>query len=89
MPKKAEQTSNAVDRARLDTLIDKLVSVQLDLKPLCRNDGASLQPRQAAATIAAACAMLQSGIEDLREVIHALGDLEETRPASLPPDGSS
>jgi hypothetical protein len=72
MPEQAKETGNAKDHARLRSLIDKLVAVQLDLKPLCRDGGPRLEAHQVQTTLAAACEVLQLAIDDVREVIHHL-----------------
>lgn len=77
MPDQPSQTMwSATDRTLLTATIDKIVAVQLDLKPLC-NPSESQAPLKAPAetTIAAACDILQSAIHDLRDVIHRLEDL--------------
>jgi len=63
-----------VDRNRLEAMIDKLVAVQMDLKPLCENSGSELQGSKGR-TIAEACGVLQSAIDDLKKVILELEDL--------------
>jgi hypothetical protein len=65
-----------MDRTLLTAAIDKVVAVQLDLKPLC-SPAESRAPLKAPpeTTIAAACDILQSAIHDLRDVIHRLEDL--------------
>jgi hypothetical protein len=63
------------DRRLVTALIDKLVAVQLDLKPLCSPGGRPAPPHQIEMTIAPACDILQSAIEDLRDMIQRLEDL--------------
>ena len=72
MPEQAKETANATDHARLRFLIDKLVAVQLDLKPLCRAGGPRVEAHQVQTTLVAACEVLQLAIEDVRDVIHHL-----------------
>jgi hypothetical protein len=72
MPEPAKETGNATDHARLRALIDKLVAVQLDLKPLCRDGGPRTDAHQVQTTLAVVCDVLQLAIEDLRDVIHHL-----------------
>jgi hypothetical protein len=64
----------AVDRRRLTSMIDKLVAVQLDLKPLCDDTGSKIQEAQI--TIVEACEVLQSAIDDLKQVIFSLEGLQ-------------
>jgi len=56
-------------------MIDKLVAIQLDLKPLCDETGSRIQEATAHATIVEACEVLQSAIDDLKQVIFALEGL--------------
>jgi len=72
MPEQAERPGNGEDHVRLRALIDKLVAVQLDLKPLCRDRGPRVDADRIQTTLAAACDVLQLAIEDLRDVIHHL-----------------
>jgi len=65
----------AVDRRRLTSMIDKLVAVQLDLKPLCADTGTKIQEATAHITIVEACEVLQSAIDDLKQVIFSLEGL--------------
>ena len=65
----------AVDRHRLTSMIDKLVAVQLDLKPLCDDTGNGILKATAHATIVEACEVLQSAIDDLKQVIFNLEGL--------------
>lgn len=58
-------------------MIDKLVAVQLDLKPLCDESGAKIQEATAQITIVEACEVLQSAIDDLKQVIFGLEGLPE------------
>jgi signal transduction histidine kinase len=86
MPEQAKETGNATDHARLRSLIDKLVAVQLDLKPLCRDGGPRVQAHQVQTTLAAACEVLQLAIDDLRDVIHHLdGPADSDAPTSRKP----
>ncbi|HEX4522236.1 MAG TPA: hypothetical protein VH704_01830 [Casimicrobiaceae bacterium] len=72
MPEQAEQSGDANAHARLRFLIDKLVAVQLDLKPLCSDGGRRVEASRVQTTLAAACEVLQLAIEDVRDVIHQL-----------------
>ena len=56
-------------------MIDKLVAIQLDLKPLCDDTGSRIQEATAHATIVEACDVLQSAIDDLKQVIFSLEGL--------------
>ena len=56
-------------------MIDKLVAIQLDLKPLCDDTGSRIQEATAHATIVEACDVLQSAIDDLKQVIFTLEGL--------------
>jgi hypothetical protein len=80
MPEQAEQPGNAKDHARLRSLIDKLVAVQLDLRPLCRDRGPRVDAHQVQTTLATACDVLQLAIEDLRDVIYHLDSLSQISP---------
>ncbi len=63
----------AIDRRRFAAMIDQLVAVQMDLKPLRGNaDGALVGGQNQAVT--EACAVLQSAIDDLKQVIFELED---------------
>jgi signal transduction histidine kinase len=92
MPYQAKETGNATDHARLRSLIDKLVAVQLDLKPLCRDGGPRVEAHQVQTTLGAACKVLQLAIEDLRDVIHHLDGPADSdtstphKPREQPPD---
>jgi hypothetical protein len=62
----------AVDRHRLTSMIDKLVAVQMDLKPLCGDARSKFHEAKAQAAITEACGVLQSAIDDLKQVIFSL-----------------
>ena len=64
-----------IDRRLVMSLIDKIVAVQLDLRPLCNSASPPVDPERVETTIAAACDILQSAIEDLRNIIQRLEDL--------------
>lgn len=64
--------SKPIDRGRLATMIDKLVAVQMDLKPLCEDGGNTIRNPRDRATITEACAVLESAIDDLKQVIFDL-----------------
>ena len=61
-----------VQRRRLATMIDNLVAVQMDLKPLCDDKGCNIPEGNARTAIAEACEVLQSTIDDLKQVIYEL-----------------
>jgi len=54
---------------------DKLVSMQMDLRPLC-SDGVHDIPADARRKIAGACVVLQSAIGDLQTILEYVGDWE-------------
>jgi hypothetical protein len=73
------------DRHRLTAMIDKLVAVQMDLKPLCDDKGNAIRDPEDRATITEACSVLQSAIDDLKQVIFNLDGFKGTaqsRPSS-------
>ena len=74
-----------VDRRRLTSMIDKLVAVQLDLKPLCGDAGNRVQEATAHTNIVEACEVLQSAIDDLKQVIFSL----EGFPGNVLPSSST
>jgi len=76
MPEQSGQKLWApIDRRLVTALIDKIVAVQLDLKPLCNPTGPPYPREQVGTTIASACDILQSAIGDLRNIIQRLEDL--------------
>jgi hypothetical protein len=66
------------DRRRLTTMIDKLVAVQIDLNPLCDDGSKAVRDPKDRATIAEACDVLQSAIDDLKQVIFDLDGFSGT-----------
>lgn len=56
-------------------MIDKLVAIQLDLKPLCDVTGSKIQEATSHITIIEAREVLQSAIDDLKQVIFSLEGL--------------
>jgi hypothetical protein len=62
----------SINWGRLAALLDKLVAVDLDLKPICRirAEGVGVSLASAHDAIAGACDILRSAIGDLREIIH-------------------
>jgi hypothetical protein len=80
-----------VDRSRLAAMIDKLVAVQMDLKPLCGDAGSKVREAKAQTIIAGACEILQSAIDDLKQVIFRLEGfpgMVESPPSSMKGSGS-
>src|ERR1700730_1545439 len=75
----------SVKSGRFESLLDKLVAVQMDLEPVC---GAGTERAQVFASLAAvadACSVLRSAIADVRNIIHqadGLLDLPEAVPAN-------
>ena len=75
MARRTKQAMAGSDHsARLAALLDKLVAIDLDLKPIRR--GSDEGPLiMAADAIAEACDILRSAIEDLRNIIHEVDGL--------------
>jgi ribonuclease PH len=75
----------SVKSGRFEALLDKLVTVQIDLEPVC---GVGTERAQVAASLVAiadACSVLRSAIADVRNIIHqtdGLLDLPEAVPAN-------
>ena len=61
---------SSIDSARLAALLDKLVAVELDLKPICKVGEEVPLVIVTADAIAAACDVLHSAIADVRSIIH-------------------
>lgn len=64
-----------IDRGPFAAMIDKLVAVQIDLRTLCGGpdaDSAALLTDGENQIIVEACAVLQSAIDDLKQVIFEL-----------------
>lgn len=59
-------------RSRLATMIDNLVAVQMDLKPLCADKGDIVAHGASRTAITEACEVLQSAIDELKQVIFEL-----------------
>ena len=73
MPSQTQpKQSTPIDRPRLTAMIDKLVAVQIDLKPLCDDAENTARDPKDQATITEACVVLQSAIDDLKQVIFHL-----------------
>jgi hypothetical protein len=85
------EQSTPVDHRRLAVMIDKLVAVQLDLKPLCDDAGSKVQETKVQTVIAEACEVLQSAIDDLKQMIFRLegfSGMVESPPSSMKGSGS-
>jgi hypothetical protein len=65
----------SVKSAQLEAILDKLWTVQMDLRPICGLGTASVSIVVARASIADACGTLHSAIADLRNIIHDLMNL--------------
>jgi hypothetical protein len=79
-----------VDRHRLTAMIDKLVAVQMDLKPLCESAGSTIREPRDHTTVSEACVVLQSAIDDLKQVIFQLegfSEMAESPPSSTQGSG--
>jgi hypothetical protein len=91
MPRQPQpEQSMPVDQSRLAAMIDKLVAVQMDLKPLCGDPGSKFQQAKAQTNITEACEVLQSAIDDLRQVIFHLegfSGMVESPPSSMKESG--
>jgi hypothetical protein len=85
---KPPEQSMSIDRHRLTAMIDKLVAVQIDLKPLCADGGNAIRDPKDRATITEACAVLQSAIDDLKQVIFRLERRAEPSQSSKKAGGS-
>jgi hypothetical protein len=73
----------SINSARLAALLDKLVAVELDLKPICKVGEEAPLVIVAADAIAEACDVLHSAITDVRSIIH------EVDGATYPPEDRS
>jgi hypothetical protein len=65
----------SVKSAPFEGILDKLVAVQMDLRPICGLGTASVSIVAARASIADACDILYSAIADIRNIIDDLMDL--------------
>jgi hypothetical protein len=72
----------SVKSAQFEAILDKLVAVQMDLRPICGLGTASVPIVAVRASIAGACDMLHSAIADIRDIINALMDPPEAVPAN-------
>jgi len=75
------------DRAKLSMLMDKLTAVTMDLKPLCDRERNMKQTIPIESTITAACTMMQTAVDDLRDVIKNLDAISSRarKPSALSP----
>jgi hypothetical protein len=73
----------SVNSEQLAVILDKLVTVDLDLEPICRirGDGDGLSLTSAHDAIAEACDTLRSAIVDLRDIIHRVDGMKYLLPA--------
>jgi hypothetical protein len=71
----------SINLGRLAALLDKLVAVDLDLKPICRIRAEGVGVSSAHDAIAGACDILRSAIGDLREIIHRVDGTKYLLPA--------
>jgi len=72
-----QRPRGSVNSERFAALLDKLVAIQMDLRPVC---GVGKQRPQTAATIesiAEACEVLRSAIVDVRGIIYQVNGLTE------------
>ena len=63
------EADGSINSARLAALLDKLVAVELDLKPICKVGEEAPLVIVAAEAIAEACDTLHSAIADLRNIL--------------------
>jgi hypothetical protein len=68
-------TVGSVNSARPAALLDKLVAVDLDLKPICKVGEEAPLVVVTADAIAKACDILYSAIADVRNIIHEVEGL--------------
>lgn len=75
------------DRTKLTKLMDKLTAVTMDLKPLCGPERPMKQSIPIESTIAAACSIMQTAVDDLRDVIKHLDGMSRgaREPAAAKP----
>jgi hypothetical protein len=79
----SQKTGGSVKSARLEEVLDKLVAVQMDLKPICRVSGEGATVVAASDAIAGGCTILHSAIADLRNMIHQI-DGQRDLPGATP-----
>jgi len=75
IPSSGEMQRITLLAEKIRLIPDKLVSMQMDLRPLCA-EGAHDMPADAKRKVAAACVVLQSAIRDLQTVLEYVGDWE-------------
>lgn len=63
------RADHAVDSARFEALLDKLVAVRMDLRPVCGSHDTSAAPVAYSGTMSTACDILHSAIVDLRNIV--------------------
>jgi hypothetical protein len=74
-PSSGEMQRIALLAEKIRAIPDKLVSMQIDLRPLCTDEVHDLPP-DARRKVAAACEVLQSAIGDLQTVLEYVVDWE-------------
>src|SRR6202165_2801909 len=67
----------SVNSGRFETLLDKLVAVQMDLEPVCGVGTARAQVVASLAAIADACSGLRSAIAGVRSIIYQVNWLTD------------
>jgi hypothetical protein len=80
-----QRPRGSVKSGRFESLLDKLVAVQMDLEPVCGKSTERAQVVASLDSIADACRVLRSAIDDVRIIINeadGLMDLPEAVPAS-------
>lgn len=79
----SHQAERSVTSARFETLLDKLVAVQMDLQPVCEEGRGGTRTVASCNTIADACDILHSAIADVRNIIHQVHGLTDLPEAVL------
>jgi hypothetical protein len=64
----ARQIGN-LNSARLESLLDKLVAVQMDLEPICHASKKPAEVLASVGTVSDACEVLRSAIADVHNII--------------------
>jgi hypothetical protein len=75
IPSSEEMQRIALLAEKIRLIPDKLVSIQMDLRPLCAEEVHDM-PTDARRKVAAACVVLQSAIADLQTVLEYVVDWE-------------